>query len=597
MSNTSSATTSVKKYRWTFRAAFLTIFVLMLWAELLVHLVEVPLALESGEGRAPYLVGLFFTLLPIGALLSFRWQFVAQFFRSIKVGVATMILIGVGSTVGVLFQQEDVNQPLPKGAVEQLADLGASDPGDGWPRAARHAYSVYQDFRQAQGFFVYHLLDSLGFHDSLGVTDRIDEDAIAKKIANLDKRMPELTSRFGEEFAVALRAQSETGLKTRGKNAEIEEFVLNNDAPWFTVFYWADRLDFNRAYHSDWFAALWAILFFSILSNTFRGGWRRLMRFDKLGFTLSHGGMLLVIVGGLVGRIYEERGILNIHIGEKATTWESWSRERMSFGNHNSAAFQAFPANLFSGEEFSVRLDAFRADPHDVLDVFYVNREYDEEGHVTGVLEEFQLAEQPKHRVYTGQTLHYDWGELDGQQQAYLELIVEEYVPQATISETQPVKILPLQGVDYYDSTPGVIRLRVNANGIETDSFVLAAKDRDHAFVEYVGPNGQKREAYLRFREDISGGMPLEWRSTLSVQNPQGETVGQGEVRVNDYFYHNGYRFFQTNHNPQDPTYSGIGVVYDPGITTVLLGFWAVMIGTLLAFLVNPILKRKHRGI
>ena len=570
----------------------------MLWAELLVHLVETPLGLQSGEGRAPYLIGLFFTLLPLGALLSFRWSFVMQFFRSIKVGVAALILIGVGSTIGVLFQQEDVNSPLPAGAVEKLASLGIDDSGEGWPRDARQAYGVYQDFRQAQGFFIYHLVDALGFHDSLGVAGRIDEDAIAKKIDNLDKRLPELTSRFGEEFAVALRAQSETGLKTRGKNAEIEEFVANNDATWFTIFYWADRLDFNRAYRSDWFAALWALLFFSILSNTFRGGWRRLLRFDKLGFVLSHAGMLLIIIGGLLGRIYEERGILNIHIGEDASTWETWSRERLAFGSHQRPASNVFPATLFAGDPFLVRLDAFRADQHDVLDVFYVNREYNDKGEVTAVTEEFQLAEQPKHRVYAGQTLHYDWGELDGKEQAFLELIVEEYVPQATVSETQPVQILPLVGVDFYDPTPGVIRLRVNANGNETDSFVLAAKDRDHAFVTYTGPDGEKREAYLRFREDTTGGMPLEWRSTLSILDFDGQTVGApGEIRVNDYFSHGGYRFFQTNHNPQDPTYSGIGVVYDPGITTVLAGYWAVMIGTLLAFLVNPILKRKHRGL
>ena len=68
------------------------------------------------------------------------------------------------------------------------------------------------------------------------------------------------------------------------------------------------------------------------------------------------------------------------------------------------------------------------------------------------------------------------------------------------------------------------------------------------------------------------------------------------EIRVNDYFEHRGYRFFQTNADPSAPTYSGIGVVYDPGIPTVLLGMYTVIAGTILAFVVRPIVQsRKQR--
>lgn len=107
----------------------------------------------------------------------------------------------------------------------------------------------------------------------------------------------------------------------------------------------------------------------------------------------------------------------------------------------------------------------------------------------------------------------------------------------------------------------------------------------------------------LRFIENTSG-FPFDWRSVLSVWEPDADgrpvevDVGSEksrEIRVNDYFTYRGYRFFQTNAEPDDPTYSGIGVVYDPGIRIVLLGMYTIIAGTLLAFIVRPIVLARRR--
>ncbi|MEX1025433.1 MAG: hypothetical protein WD226_10195 [Planctomycetota bacterium] len=99
--------------------------------------------------------------------------------------------------------------------------------------------------------------------------------------------------------------------------------------------------------------------------------------------------------------------------------------------------------------------------------------------------------------------------------------------------------------------------------------------------------------------------LPFEWRSVLQVyeQEDSGgwKPVDLGpeparEIRVNDYFKYKGYRFFQTNANPEDPAYSGIGVVYDPGIPIVLVGMYTVIAGTVITFLIRPIvLARRER--
>ncbi|MEO6708029.1 MAG: hypothetical protein ABI054_02900 [Planctomycetota bacterium] len=108
----------------------------------------------------------------------------------------------------------------------------------------------------------------------------------------------------------------------------------------------------------------------------------------------------------------------------------------------------------------------------------------------------------------------------------------------------------------------------------------------------------------IRFLENVEG-FPFDWRSVLSIVEKDANgnptvvdcgTLKEREIRVNDYFKYKGYRFFQTNANPKDPTYSGIGVVYDPGIELVLLGMYTIIAGTILAFTVRPIVRAQRRA-
>ena len=45
-------------------------------------------------------------------------------------------------------------------------------------------------------------------------------------------------------------------------------------------------------------------------------------------------------------------------------------------------------------------------------------------------------------------------------------------------------------------------------------------------------------------------------------------------------------------YNPEDPTYSGIEAVYDPGVTWVFTGFALICLGVFYMFYVEPRLKR-----
>ncbi|MCI0589867.1 MAG: cytochrome c biogenesis protein ResB [Planctomycetes bacterium] len=132
-------------------------------------------------------------------------------------------------------------------------------------------------------------------------------------------------------------------------------------------------------------------------------------------------------------------------------------------------------------------------------------------------------------------------------------------------------------------------------------------RDAQAAVLEIEGPAGKETVSLaalpgfdefvydgrigIRFLE--GGAMPREWRSRLGCYDEKGERIDGGEIRVNDYLEVKGYRFFQENASAQDTTYSGIGVVFDPGIPLVLLGLYTIIAGAVYAFFVKPVLLRR----
>ena len=168
----------------------------------------------------------------------------------------------------------------------------------------------------------------------------------------------------------------------------------------------------------------------------------------------------------------------------------------------------------------------------------------------------------------------------------------------AEISAVLDKEIRPLEGVDFFNPAAGAVTIRATTpEGVEVFN-LQAENDGDWRDIRYTGADGQPRIALLHFHTDQRD-MPLEWQSKLSMlEEVDGEwqPVATGAIRVNDYFYYKGYRFFQTDARPDDPTYSGIGIVYDPGIEVVLLGFYMVMFGTFIVYFINPLVTRKHRG-
>ncbi len=585
---------------WTFSQAILGCVVLYLWAEAMMAA-----ATRVVVGGAP--VGasavMFALLLPIFWLLVYRFYNVIGFFRSVRVAVVNFSFLALGAMVGVLIQQEDVNQPTSPAAVHELVALGelTSIEGAAASPAAKRAYQQFESFREAESFFLYHLANNIGLRWAIGFdgAQAGDEEQIQQMLSNLDYRLPEISARFGQEKAVAIRSQSETGLRTRAKNAEIRQLESRLNDSLFSLFVVADNLDLRRAYRSDWYSMMWAILFCGVLVSVLRNGVSYLLKRNKWGFAVTHFGVLLIIIGGLIGRTTEIRGLVNLNIGKYTSEYQTWSRQPKTFYYNPNSAQEG-------DKRFALKLEDFRADQHDVLDIIYVNA--NEDGQWS---QEFDLDNQPKLRVFAGLEQSYDYPIDDLKGEPAFRLEVLEYHPQTTIVRDDTTgrinSYAPIANADFFDPSSATIKLKLmglNENGaFDSQEIDLhAGGEGDGIPFSYFGPDQERRVVWLRFREDRDpGGMPLEWQSKLTILefDDQGKPfkVAEGDVRVNDYFMHGGYRFFQTNHNPADPTYSGIGVVYDPGISWVLWGLYCVMSATAFIFLIMPIIQgAKTRG-
>jgi len=86
-----------------------------------------------------------------------------------------------------------------------------------------------------------------------------------------------------------------------------------------------------------------------------------------------------------------------------------------------------------------------------------------------------------------------------------------------------------------------------------------------------------------------------DYMSTLEIIE-EGNVVKSQIVEVNKPLVYDGYYFYQSNYNPDDPDYSGIQVVKDPGIFIVYFGFIVLISGLIYIFYLKPIFKRSKRA-
>jgi hypothetical protein len=124
-----------------------------------------------------------------------------------------------------------------------------------------------------------------------------------------------------------------------------------------------------------------------------------------------------------------------------------------------------------------------------------------------------------------------------------------------------------------------VVVLETHVGGKVEEHLVAASKPRG-VFL------GSDRAALVFEKRD------KEVKAFLShVTASQGGKRERAVISVNDPFTFGGWTLYQVNYNPEEPNYSGLEAVRDPGVNWVFLGFTLICLGVAYLFYVEPRLR------
>ena len=102
-----------------------------------------------------------------------------------------------------------------------------------------------------------------------------------------------------------------------------------------------------------------------------------------------------------------------------------------------------------------------------------------------------------------------------------------------------------------------------------------------------MGPGGQYSipgSAFILALESFKDQESKYYKSDISVVDRSGNVVKQRTIVVNEPLFYKGHRFYQTDYDPKNPAYSGIGVTHEPGLPLIYSGFYLLVIGVGLMF-------------
>lgn len=300
-----------------------------------------------------------------GSFLALSARRIVEFFLSIRVGIAVLVFFALGSVASVLVHPRDPDRYLDRGPEDQ-------------ERMHR------EDFAWATGYFLYHLSRPYG----IGMP-RFEVPSEA------EKGLRRIAAQYGARVANQERSGMRTALNGQVRGDEIRDFIARNRTSLDRAYNVCRFLQLNGtrsgkgAWTSDWFTALMILLFAVVLTNTFRRGiaravaqgdpgtfgflpalpaallWdlRSLFSLQRIGFLVTHLGVLTSLAGGLLSKATEERGVVKLSVDPVR---ELIPRESYRFQLYSGGVRTFDPT-------FAVRLAAFRADYRDNLEIQFLD--------------------------------------------------------------------------------------------------------------------------------------------------------------------------------------------------------------------------------
>ena len=251
------------------------------------------------------------------------------------------------------------------------------------------------------------------------------------------------------------------------------------------------------------------------------------------GFFICHVGLMTSLAGAAASATLAIRGRVDLHAGG-----ETAKHVRVTRGG--------MPTGEYAQLGFDLRLDRFKAESYETeYRIGYYEQEpaITEDGRAT-VRWSLKASFDPdadKHRLPNGDSFR----------------------------------------IKSHNEAAHAVLVEINQGGLPKEQFLAAGTQ--NAFV----PLAPTRVLAFEKR-------PEEKRAYISwVTAQQGANEAKSVISVNDPMTYAGWTIYQVNYNPEDPTYSGLEAVYDPGVAWVFTGFFLICVGVAWMFYVEPRLKRK----
>ncbi len=311
------------------------------------------------------------------------------------------------------------------------------------------------------------------------------------------------------------------------------------------------RLD--DIFHGVPFALLMALFGASVMASATR---RFPVKLRNAGFFITHVGLMTSLAGAAASATLALRGRIDLHAGGEIA-----SQVRLGKANQ--------PTGELAALGFDLRLDRFEAPS------------YESEFRV-GYYEQTEITDERGTRPHWKLKASFDPDlskhRLPGGDSFQLKGIYPDF---------RPVPNPTTQQVGYGTASQQwrnpAIAIEVHGEGVAKEQLMMASRRA----AAYLTPTrallfekrAEEKRAYISHVTALGGGEAI-----------------QRVVSVNEPFTHNGWTLYQVNYNPEDPTYSGLEAVYDPGVFWVFTGFALICLGVFFMFYVEPRLKKSAKA-
>ena len=278
-------------------------------------------------------------------------------------------------------------------------------------------------------------------------------------------------------------------------------------------------------YSSLWFFCLVGVFALNLLICSID---RIFFHHHKIGSTVTHTAVLVIMAGSLVSVLFGFRGQMELSAGKGSDRFLDGDKER------------ALP--------FSVTLKDFSLQWYNTAKNGYPVRARVEDAGFKGAFHVQLNTTYPLGK--TGYSF-----------------TVVKYLPHFIFNEDHVAVSVSEQPIN-----PALL-IHVVGPGVSEDRWIFSL----HPDLQMGGDQN------IRFRFDLEPQIK-EFRSTVKVSDPARNVEFTRTIKVNSPLEYRGYTFYQSRYDSRRLAWTGLDVVYDPGVKVVFLGFILLNLGIIAIF-------------